>query len=86
MTPESLEAVRRLAVETLNVPAVALEGARTLRDAGVDSLAALDLVFAVEGYFGISLAAQDVATMQSLTDLATSVDRLISREAPRHGA
>ncbi len=86
MNPVSLERIRRLAVEALNVPEEALDHAVTLRDAGIDSLAALDLVFAVEGHFGISIAAQDVATMNSLNDLAASVDRLTATEAPHHDA
>ena len=86
MTPLSLEMIRRLAVETLNVPETALDRAVTLRDAGIDSLSALDLIFAVEGHFGISIAAQDVASMSSLADLAASVDRLIGSGASHHGA
>jgi acyl carrier protein len=86
MTPESLETVRRLATETLNVPESMLERACTLRDAGIDSLAALDLIFAIEGHYGISISAQDVAQMQSLSDLAASVDRLTGSEARRYGA
>jgi len=86
MTPLSLDMIRRLAVETLNVPEIALERAATLRDAGIDSLSALDLIFAVEGHFGISIAAQDVASMNSLLDLATSVDRIIGRGPSHHEA
>jgi acyl carrier protein len=86
MTPQSLDTVRRLAAETLHVPDRRLAETQTLHDAGVDSLATLDLVFAVEGHFGITLAADDVAQMQSLNDLAACVDRLTTHEARRHDA
>jgi acyl carrier protein len=86
MTPQTLETVRRLAVETLKVPETTLSRARTLHEAGIDSLATLDLVFAVEGHYGISISADDMQCMRSLNDLAASVDRLTSHEASQHGA
>jgi acyl carrier protein len=84
MTPQTLDTVRRLAVETLNVPESTLARTTTLREAGIDSLAAIDLVFAVEGHYGISIAGAEVEQMRSLTDLAASVDRLTAHEARRH--
>lgn len=85
MAPQSLDTVRRLAVETLNVPDGLLFTAKTLEDAGIDSLAAIDLVFAVEGHYGITIAADDLNRMRSISDLAASVDRLIAQEARRYG-
>lgn len=86
MTPDSLDTVRRLAVETLNLPASAVARASTLREAGIDSLAALDLIVAIEVHYGISIAARDVEHIQSLNDLAVSVDRLTGSEAHRYEA
>ena len=86
MTPHTLDTVRRLAAETLNVPECLLEDAGTLGEAGIDSLAAIDLVYAVEGHYGISLSLYDVQQMRSLNDLAASVDRLTAHEARRHDA
>jgi len=85
MTPQTLQTVRQLAVETLNVPESTLARTTTLREAGIDSLAAIDLIFAVEGHYGISIAEAEVEQMRSLTDLAASVDRLTAHEARRHG-
>jgi acyl carrier protein len=84
MTSQTLTTVRRLAVETLRVPEDALDPTTTLADAGVDSLSALDLVFAVEGHYGISIDAMEVARIQSLGDLAASVDRLTDHEVLRY--
>jgi acyl carrier protein len=84
MTPQSLDIVRRLAVETLNVPDGTLLHATTLQEAGIDSLAAMDLIFAVEGHFGILIASNDLTHMHSLSDLAASVDRLTAHEACFH--
>jgi acyl carrier protein len=86
MTPHTLDTVRRLAAETLNVPECLLDDAGTLGEAGIDSLAAIDLVYAVEGHYGISISPNDVQQMRSLNDLAASVDRLTGHEARRHDA
>jgi hypothetical protein len=52
MSTQSLDTVRRLAVETLNVPASTLLVATSLKEAGIDSLAIIDLVFTIEAHFG----------------------------------
>jgi acyl carrier protein len=76
----TFETVRRLAVDTLEVPELVLLRASTLREAGVDSLATLDLVFAIEAHYGISIGADDLADVRSLRDFAAVAERLISRQ------
>jgi acyl carrier protein len=83
MMPQTLATVRRLAIETLAIPESALSDDTTLADAGVDSLSALELVFAVEGHYGISIDPADADRIQSLGDLAASVDRL-TEQATSH--
>ena len=78
--------IRRLAVDTLDVPEVILLRARTLREAGIDSLASLDLLSAIEAHFGIHIAAEELADLDSLRDFATLAERLIAREASRYEA
>jgi acyl carrier protein len=85
MTPQSLTTVQRLAAETLNLPLDAMIPTATFREAGIDSLSTIDLLFAVEGHFDITVPPQDLQHLRSLADLADSVDRLISREARRYG-
>ncbi len=80
MTPLSLETVRSIALSTLDLPPRQLNETTTLQDAGVDSLAMLDLIFALEGHFGIKFGPMDIANLRSLTDLAACVDRLIAQE------
>ena len=79
----TFDTIRRLAVDTLDVPEIALLRARTLREAGVDSLATLDLLSAIEAYYGIHIAAEELADVRSLRDFAALVERLLSRQA-RH--
>jgi acyl carrier protein len=83
---DTLDTIHRLAVDTLNVAEEALLRATTLNEAGIDSLAAIDLVFAIEAHFGITIAADDLARVRSLRDLAAVADRMVTREARRHDA
>jgi acyl carrier protein len=77
-------AIQRLATDLFGVPDDLLLVARTLRDAGIDSLSGADLIFAIEAQFGISIAAEDLASVRSLRDLAVVVDRLITRRTHCH--
>lgn len=65
----------------LSIPSERLLRATTLSEAGIDSLAAIDLIFAIESRFGVSITSEDLNQVRSLRDLATVVDRLISRKA-----
>ena len=85
MNPQSLSTVQRLAAETLNLPLAAMIPTVSFREAGIDSLSTIDLVFAVEGHFDITLPPEELQHLRSLADLAASVDRLTAREARRYG-
>jgi acyl carrier protein len=85
MDPVSLYTVQRLAAETLNLPLDAMTPGVTFREAGIDSLSTIDIVFAVEGHFDITLPPDELQQLRSLSDLAASVDRLTAREARRYG-
>jgi acyl carrier protein len=85
MNPQSLITVQRLAAETLNLPLDAMVPTATFREAGIDSLSTIDLLFAVEGHFDITVPPEELQDLHSLADLAASVDRLTAREARRYG-
>lgn len=76
----TFDTIRRIARDTLHVPDAMLLRATTLQEAGIDSLATIDLVFAVEAHYGISITADALASVRSLRDFAAIADRLISRE------
>ena len=80
MNPQSMDTVRSIALSTLKLSRRRLHETTPWHEAGIDSLETLDLVFAVEGYYGITIAPADVAAMRSLRDLATCVDRLTAHE------
>ena len=85
MTSQSLSIVQRLAAETLDLPLDEMTSTITFREAGIDSLSTLDLLFAVEGHFDITLPPEELKQLRSLSDLAESVDRLTAQEVRRYG-
>jgi acyl carrier protein len=81
---ETLDIIQRLAADVCRLPGERLLRAGTLNEAGIDSLAAIDLIFAIETRFSIAIAAEDVSNVQTLRDLAVMVDRLVTRRAHCH--
>ncbi len=78
MTPA--ETVRRIAAEHLDVSAARLEAANTLREAGIDSLGAIDLIVAIERRLDISFRERDIESLRSFDDLAAAVERLLTEK------
>jgi len=74
------QTVRRLAAERLEVPAARLDAATSLRDAGIDSLAAIDLIVAIEERLSISFPERDLESIRSFDDLAAAVERLLAEK------
>lgn len=85
MDSQSLSIVQRLAAETLDLPLDEMIPTLTFREAGIDSLSTLDLLFAVEGHFDITLPPEELQQLRSLSDLADSIDRLTAQEVRRYG-
>jgi acyl carrier protein len=81
---DTCDTLHRLAADQLKIPVENLQRAASLREAGIDSLATLDLIFAIEARFAISIGAEDMSSVQSLRDLAVVVDRLVTRKAHCH--
>ena len=76
------DTVRQLAAERLDIPATRLEAATSLREAGIDSLAAIDLIVAIEERLAISFAERELESMRSFDDLAAAVERLLAQKNP----
>lgn len=78
---DTFTTIQRLAAERLDIPMETLLCARTFSDAGIDSLATLDLINTIEARFGIGIAPEDLDGVGSLSDLAAVVDRLVTRKS-----
>ena len=74
------QTIRRLAAERLAVPAARLDAANSLRDAGIDSLAAIDLIVAIEERLAISFPERELASIRSFDELAAAVERLLAEK------
>jgi acyl carrier protein len=74
------DTVRQLAAERLALPAAHLEAATTLREAGIDSLAAIDLIVAIEERLGIRFPERDVQSVRSFDELAAAIERLVAEK------
>ncbi|HZF17213.1 MAG TPA: acyl carrier protein [Steroidobacteraceae bacterium] len=72
------EILRQLAAERLDLPAARFEAAVSLREAGIDSLAAIDLIVAIEERLGIRFPERDLESLRSFDDLAAAVERLLA--------
>lgn len=66
--------LRKLFMEVLNVPEEAITEDMTLQDTETwDSFAHVELIVAIEGEFGISLSADEIATMTSFVAIRTAL-------------
>ncbi len=67
--------IESLALEMLGVAPERLRAATTLEEAGIDSLGAIDLVFAIESHLGVLIDADALGAVQSLRDLVDAIER-----------
>lgn len=83
---DTTTAIETLAMEHTGVSEERLRTATTLEEAGIDSLAAIDLVFAIEAHFGVLIGEDELTRVQSLSDLVAAVDGLVTGGERAHGA
>lgn len=81
---DTFTTIRRLVAESLHLPEEPLLHEQSLSDAGIDSLAAIELVFSIESRFAIQIPPDELNTVRSLRDLAAVADRQLSRKVHRH--
>jgi acyl carrier protein len=75
---DTVHTIEAMAIEHLGADPARLQGSSPLVEAGLDSLAAIDLLFAIEAQFGVTIDATDLSRVHSLDDLAAIVDRLMA--------
>lgn len=83
---DTTTAIETLAMEKLGVSQALLRSAKTFEEAGIDSLGAIDLVFAIESHFGVLLDTKELDTVGSVQDLITVVERLLAGGERSHVA
>ena len=75
----SLKELQELIQEKFGLDAAGLDPHASMREKGVDSLALVELLFAIEDHFGISMSDED-SSIDTLADLASAVDRIRSKQ------
>jgi acyl carrier protein len=76
----SLKDLQELIQEKFGIDPAELDPHASMREKGVDSLALVELLFAIEDRFGISMSDED-SSIDTLADLAVAVDRIRSKQA-----
>jgi acyl carrier protein len=75
----SLKELQELIQEKFGLDAAELDPHASMREKGVDSLALVELLFAIEDRFGISMSDED-SSIDTLADLAVAVDRIRAKQ------
>lgn len=75
----SLEEIQKLIHEKYDLDPAKLDASASLREAGVDSLTLVEMLFAIEDHFGISVP-EKYSDVDTLSGLAAAVDEI--RAAP----
>ena len=76
----SLPELQRLIYEKYGIDPATLDPHQSMRDRGLDSLALVEFLFAVEDHFKIDMSNADHAT-DTLGGLAAVVDRMLAEKA-----
>jgi acyl carrier protein len=73
---DTFEQVRSRLARQLKVPAETITADQRLDALGIDSLAALDLIFDLEQDFGISIPNERVGELATVADVCQAIDAL----------
>ncbi len=76
----SLKELQDLIQDKFGLDAATLDPHASMREKGVDSLALVELLFAIEDRFGISMSDED-SGIDTLAELALAVDKIRSKQA-----
>ncbi len=71
----SLKELQQLIHDKFGIEPATLDPNASLRERGLDSLALVEYLFAIEDHFGISMSDED-ANIDTLSELAAVVDKL----------
>jgi len=82
MPTDTFERVRHHLGGQLKVPADSITADQRLDALGLDSLAALELIFDLEQEFGIAVPNERVAEFATVRDVCDGIDRLRPSDAP----
>jgi len=74
-----IAASKRLPLETVTIDSEFL-------DLGIDSMDAVEILFALENEFDINIPDEDVRTVRNVRQMCEAVDRLVAAKSTRAGS
>lgn len=72
-----LERVIRVIAEAQRIPIETIRPEDTFAELNIDSLDGINIVFAIENEFGISIPDEGAKSLRSVADVAAGVERLL---------
>lgn len=75
----TLEIVKKMIAEKLEIDVASIEASSTLTDIGLDSLDTFDIIFDAEDKFGIKIP-NDQVNMTTIADVVSLFDKLIEEK------
>ncbi len=84
MPETTLERVIRVIVKTQHYPpdkAALVNAEATFADLGIDSLDGINIVFALENEFDVSIPDEGAKTMKGVMDIVLGIDKLLSEKS-----
>ncbi|MBL8212058.1 MAG: acyl carrier protein [Bryobacterales bacterium] len=84
MPDTTLERVIRVIVKTQHYPpdkAALVTEEATFADLGIDSLDGINIVFALENEFDVSIPDEGAKTMKGVVDIVQGIDKLLSEKS-----
>lgn len=71
----TFEKVKEIMIDTLNLDDVDITENATLKDLGVDSIDAVELIMALEEAFDIKVTDEDAAKLEKVSDIVAFIDK-----------
>ncbi|MBQ9061679.1 MAG: acyl carrier protein [Eubacterium sp.] len=74
----TFDKVREIMAETLNLDEADIKLEATLKDLGIDSIDAVELVMALEEAYDVKIADEEAATLEKVSDIVTFIEKKIA--------
>ena len=74
----TFEKVKEIMIDTLNLDEADITLDATLKDLGVDSIDAMELVMALEEAYDVKIADEETAALEKVSDIVEFIDRKVA--------
>jgi acyl carrier protein len=81
MTDELIERVRKVIATSKRVPEDTVTIDSAFEELGIDSMDAVEILFALENEFDISIPDEEVKTVRNVRQMAEGVERLLAAKS-----